>query len=55
MPNDPFNQVYRDRSRGNHNDLTDDAIGTIETSDECSEWRNNLAEQICNKYRQRRP
>ena len=43
MPNDLFNQVYCEGNQGNHNDLSDDAISTTETSDEWSEPRNNLA------------
>ena len=45
MSNDPFNHVYCDRNQGNRNDLSYDAIGTIETSDEWSEWRGNTFEK----------
>ena len=50
MPYGPFNQVYCDGNQRNRNDLSYNAIGTIETSDEWSEWRNSLAEQMYNEY-----
>ena len=46
MPNDPFNQVYCERNQGSLNDLSDYALSIIETSDEWSEWRKNIAEQM---------
>ena len=46
MPNDPFNQVYCERNQGSLNDLLDSALSIIETSDEWSEWRKNLAAQM---------
>lgn len=54
MPNDPYDVVVpneQDNDTDDEDELYGDPITTIETSDEWSTWRTNLAQQMFDEWR----